>query len=149
VAAGAETFQYDTLGRLVGHTSDLGAFTLGYLGQTGQVVSRQRASSTLATTWSYLNNLGDRRLAGIANTGLTAGQFSNFAFATTPEDFISSVTETADTAAVYPRPAPKSRSVRLSPPRLARRWRLIPPARGRSARATRWAPGPTTGETRG
>ncbi len=100
--AGPETFQYDALGRLTGHGSDLGAFTLGYLGQTDQVTSRQRASSTLATTFSYLTNIGDRRLAGIANTGLTAGQFSNFAFATTPEDFISSVTETTDTAAVYP-----------------------------------------------
>ena len=32
--AGAETFQYDALGRLTGHTSDLGAFTLSYLGRS-------------------------------------------------------------------------------------------------------------------
>lgn len=82
--AGAETFQYDTIGRLSGHASDLGAFTLGYLGQTGQIASRQLASSTLATAWTYLNNAGDRRLAGIANTGLSAGHFSNFIFTTTP-----------------------------------------------------------------
>jgi hypothetical protein len=42
---GAETFQYDAIGRLIGHASDLGAFTLGYLGQTGQITSRQLASS--------------------------------------------------------------------------------------------------------
>jgi YD repeat-containing protein len=63
--AGAETFQYDAIGRLSNHASDLGAFTLGYLGQTGQITSRQLASSTLATTWSYLTNTDDRRLAGI------------------------------------------------------------------------------------
>jgi len=100
--AGPETFQYDAIGRLTGRTSDLGAFTLGYLGQTDQVTTRQLASSTLATTWSYLNNAGDRRLAGIANVGLTVGQFSTFAFTTTPEDFVAGVTETADTTAVYP-----------------------------------------------
>jgi len=60
--AGAETFQYDALGRLSVHASDLGTFNLGYLGQTDQITSRQLASSTLATTWSYLTNTGDRRL---------------------------------------------------------------------------------------
>lgn len=51
--AGAETFQYDAIGRLSVHTSDLGTFNLSYLGQTNQITSRQLASSTLATTWSY------------------------------------------------------------------------------------------------
>src|SRR6185312_7489947 len=74
----------------------------GYLGQTGQIASRQLASSTLATTWSYLDNTGDRRLAGIANTGLTAGQFSNFTYTTTPENFITGITESSDASAVYP-----------------------------------------------
>jgi RHS repeat-associated protein len=100
--AGAETFQYDAIGRLSVHANDLGSFTLGYLGQTGQITSRQLASSTLATTWSYLGNTGDRRLAGIANTGLTAGQFSNFTFSTTPENFITAITESSDAASVYP-----------------------------------------------
>jgi RHS repeat-associated protein len=99
--AGAETFQYDAIGRLAVHANDLGSFTLGYLGQTGQITSRQLASSTLATTWSYLGNTNDRRLAGIANTGLTAG-FSNFTFTTTPENFITGITESSDAASVYP-----------------------------------------------
>jgi RHS repeat-associated protein len=99
--AGAETFQYDALGRLTVHASDLGTFNLGYLGQTDQIASRQLASSTLATAWSYLTNTNDRRLSGIANTGLTAGQFSNFTYTTTP-DFISGITESSDTSAVYP-----------------------------------------------
>jgi RHS repeat-associated protein len=81
---------------------DLADFTLGYLGQTGQNTSRQLASSTLATNWSYLNNTGDRRLAGVANTGLVAGHFSNFTFTSTREDFVASVTETSDASAVYP-----------------------------------------------
>jgi RHS repeat-associated protein len=72
---------------------DLADFTLGYLGQTGQNTSRQLASSTLATNWSYLNNTGDR---------LVAGHFSNFTFTSTREDFVASVTETSDASAVYP-----------------------------------------------
>jgi RHS repeat-associated protein len=100
--AGAEAFQYDALGRLSVHASDLGTFNLGYLGQTGQITSRQLASSTLATTWSYLNNVGDRRLSGINNTGLSASHFSNFTFTTTPENFISGISESSDATAVYP-----------------------------------------------
>jgi len=100
--AGAETFQYDAIGRLSNHASDLGAFTLGYLGQTGQITSRQLASSTLATTWSYLSNTDDRRLAGINNVGLVSGHFSTFAYTTTPENFIGAITETSDATAVYP-----------------------------------------------
>ncbi len=76
--AGAETFGYDAIRRLVSHANDLGSFALSYLGQTGQITGRQLASSTLATTWSFLGNTGDRRLAGIANVGLSASQFSNF-----------------------------------------------------------------------
>ncbi len=100
--AGAETFQYDAIGRLAGHGSDLGTFTLGYLGQTDQITSRQLASSTLATTWSYLTNTDDRRLAGINNVGLVSGHFSTFAYTTTPENFIAAITETSDATAVYP-----------------------------------------------
>ncbi|WP_300781037.1 hypothetical protein [Enhydrobacter sp.] len=99
---GAETFQYDAIGRLITHTNDLGSFTLSYLGQTGQLTSRTLAGSTLATTWSYLPNSGDRRLSGIDNTGLTAGQYSNYAFTTTPENLISGITETSDASSVYP-----------------------------------------------
>src|SRR5206468_1320046 len=54
------------------------------------------------TAWSYLGNTSDRRLASISNTGLSTGQFSNFGFTTTPENFITAVTETSDTATVYP-----------------------------------------------
>jgi RHS repeat-associated protein len=100
--AGAETFQYDALGRLSVHASDLGTFNLSYLGQTRQRTSRQLASSTLATTWSYLDNLGDRRLASINNTGLSASHFSNFTFTTTPESFITGITESSDASALYP-----------------------------------------------
>ncbi|MBS0522228.1 MAG: hypothetical protein JSS04_01230, partial [Proteobacteria bacterium] len=100
--AGVETFQYDAIGRLSVHTDDLGTFNLSYLGQTDQTASRQLASSTLATAWSYLTNTGDRRLAGIANTGLTAGQFSNFTYTTSPENFITGITESSDASAVYP-----------------------------------------------
>jgi YD repeat-containing protein len=72
------------------------------MGPRRRFTSRQLASSTLATTWSYLANTGDRRLAGIGNVGLTAGQFSTYGYTTTPENFISGITETSDAAAVYP-----------------------------------------------
>jgi RHS repeat-associated protein len=100
--AGVETFAYDPIGRLSTRANDLGSFTLGYLGQTGQITSRALASSTLATTSSYLTNTDDRRLSGINNTGLSAGQFSNYSYTTTPENFISAITETNDLATVYP-----------------------------------------------
>ena len=98
----AETFAFDAIGRVTTHANDLGSFTLTYLGQTGQIAGRALASSTLATTWSYLTNTNDRRLSGISNVGLTAGQFSTFAYATTPENFIGGITETSDATAVYP-----------------------------------------------
>ncbi|BBU64376.1 hypothetical protein MSC49_43110 (plasmid) [Methylosinus sp. C49] len=100
--SGAETFQYDAIGRLTGHASDLGSFTPSYLGQTDQITQRQLLNSTLSTSWSYLPNSGDRRLASINNVGLSASQFSGFQFTTTPENFITSITETSDAAAVYP-----------------------------------------------
>ena len=100
--AGAETFGYDAIGRLVSHANDLGSFALSYLGQTGQITGRQLASSSLATSWSYLPNSGDRRLAGIANVGLSPSQYSTYAYTTTPENFIAGIAETSDSATVYP-----------------------------------------------
>lgn len=100
--AGAESFGYDAIGRLASHTSDMGAFTLNYLGQTSQIRQQQLAGSTLSTAWSYLPNSEDRRLAGISNVGLTAGQFSTYGYSTTPENFISAISETSDSVAVYP-----------------------------------------------
>ena len=101
--AGAETFAYDAIGRLQTHASDLGSFTLGYLGQTGQITSRALPSpSTLATTWAYQPNSGDRRLASITTTGLTAGQSTAFAYATNAENFITGTTQTSDATAAYP-----------------------------------------------
>jgi RHS repeat-associated protein len=108
--AGAETFGYDAISRLTSHGGDLGQFTLSYLGQTRQVTQRQLASSTLATSWGYLPNSGDRRLASISNVGLSAGQFTNLQFTTTPESFISDITETSDSAAVYPSPGVQTAS---------------------------------------
>jgi YD repeat-containing protein len=102
--SGAETFQYDAVGRLVSHTSDLGSFSLSYLGQTEQIAGRQLLpiTSNLATSWSYLPNSGDRRLASIGNVGLSTSQFSNYQFTTTPENFITAITESSDSATIYP-----------------------------------------------
>ncbi|MDQ0564128.1 RHS repeat-associated protein [Rhizobium mesoamericanum] len=104
VGAGPETFAYDAIGRVTGHSSDLGAFSLSYLGQTRQLQNRQLlpAGSNLATSWSYLDNTHDRRLAAINNAGLAAGQFTNFAFTTTPKNFITGITQTSDASASTP-----------------------------------------------
>lgn len=102
--SGDETFDYDSIGRRVGHGSDLGSFALSYLGETSQITQRHLLplTTSLATTWSYLNNVGDRRLSAIGNVGLTTSQFSNFQFTTTPENSITAITETSDTTNVTP-----------------------------------------------
>lgn len=103
-SSAAETFQYDAIGRLVSHASDLGSYSLSYLGQTSQITQRRLLpiTSNLATSWSYLPNSGDRRLAAINNVGLSSSQHSNYQLTTTAENFISSITETSDASTVYP-----------------------------------------------
>jgi RHS repeat-associated protein len=86
--AGRETFQYDAIGRLIGHRDGLGDFALAYLGQTGQLASRQHVGTAVETTFSYLSNSGDRRLAGIDN------QVRQYQYTTTPEDLITGINET-------------------------------------------------------
>lgn len=98
----AEAYSYDSLGRTISHGSALGDFTMSYLGQTGQITQRALTGTTLQTNWSYLNNLGDRRLQEIANTGLTSGKYSTFNYATNAEDMVIGTTESSDSATVYP-----------------------------------------------
>lgn len=100
--AGPETFQYDALGRLMTHASDLGSFTLGYLGQTPQIASRQLATSSLGTTWSYLPNSGDRRLSGITTNGLSSGQYTTFQYTSNDENLTTGTTQTSDATVAYP-----------------------------------------------
>jgi hypothetical protein len=109
--SGPETFSYDQIGRLSEHGDDLGSFTLSYLGQTGQISQRQLAGSSLATSWSYQPNSGDRRLAGISNIGLTAGQFSNYTYATSSEGLFNGISESSDSAATYPSAATQAATV--------------------------------------
>lgn len=101
---GPETFGYDAIGRLVDHASDLGAFKISYLGQTSQRTVQQLLpqTSNLNTTWSYLDNTHDRRLAGVGNAGLAAGQYTNFTFQTTPENTITQTIQSSDTAVARP-----------------------------------------------
>jgi RHS repeat-associated protein len=110
--SGAEMFQYDAIGRLVSHASDLGSFSLSYLSQTSQITQRQLlpVTSNLATSWSYLSNSGDRRLASIGNVGLSTSQYSNYQFTTTAQKFITAIAETSDASPVYPSPGTKTAS---------------------------------------
>ena len=107
--SGVEALQYDALGRLSQHSSDLGTFNFAYLGQTDQITQRALASSTLKTVWSYLSNTGDRRLKEVDNVGLSTGQYSNFQIASNPEQIIE-ITEISDAAVVYPTPSSQTAS---------------------------------------
>jgi RHS repeat-associated protein len=88
VGGNAETFSYDPIGRLVSHNDDLGAFAVGYLGQTNQTTGLQ--SATVGTSWAYESNLNDRRLKSITNSGIARG----YQYATTPENLITAIAET-------------------------------------------------------
>jgi RHS repeat-associated protein len=88
--ADSETFEYDKIGRLVGHTDPLGKFALSYLGETGQMTGRHLVGSSVATAWSYLPNIGDRRLAEIANKFPNERQFH---YTTTAASLITRITE--------------------------------------------------------
>jgi len=100
--SGAETFAYDAIGRLTSHGSDLGSFTLGYLGQTAQPTSRALSGASLATTWSYLPKSGDRRLQEISTAGLSAGQFTTFQYSSNAEGQTTGTTQTSDATIAYP-----------------------------------------------
>jgi YD repeat-containing protein len=104
--SGPETLSYDAINRVIRHTSDLGAFDISYLGQTSQITRSKldAPGANLETTWSYLNNLGDRRLSAISNKGLAAGQFTDFAFTTSPENLITGITQNSDATVEIPNP---------------------------------------------
>lgn len=70
----AETFGFDTLGRMNSHVTQLGTFTYGYLGNSGQVSTRTIGGIT--TTWGYDTNANDRRLLTISTTGAVARNFT-------------------------------------------------------------------------
>jgi RHS repeat-associated protein len=99
---GAENFDYDALGRLTLHDSELGTFTFAYLGEADQLTTRQLSGANVATTWSYLGNAGDRRLAAIDNDGFVSGQYSDFTYDTAPEDLITGIQTDSDAAGATP-----------------------------------------------
>lgn len=70
----AESLTYDLLGRLSTHSTDLGSFTYGYLGNSGQVTSRTIGS--IVTSWGYDTNTNDRRLLTISTTGAVGRNFT-------------------------------------------------------------------------
>lgn len=70
----AENLTYDLLGRLSTHGTDLGSFTYGYLGNSGQVTSRTIGS--IVTSWGYDTNTNDRRLLTIGTTGAVGRSFT-------------------------------------------------------------------------
>jgi len=70
----AETFGFDTLGRMNSHVTELGTFSYGYLNNSGQAASRSTGGIT--TSWGYDTNANDRRLLTIATTGAVARNFT-------------------------------------------------------------------------
>jgi RHS repeat-associated protein len=88
VGGNTETLAYDALNRVTTHADDLGVFQRSYLGQTTQLTGQR--SGFVGTTWSYDTNLNDRRLTAISNSPVASG----FLYKTTPENDISTITET-------------------------------------------------------
>lgn len=109
--AGTEDFQYDGIGRLTNHISDLGSFVTGYLGQTAQLTRRTLTGTSLKTEYSYLPNSGDRRLATIANTGLSASNYLYLQLTSNAGGQVTGVSESSDAATAYPRPSSEASSV--------------------------------------
>jgi len=87
VAGAKESIAYDALGRPVRHASPLGAFGYTYLGETDQL--SRRGTKTFVTQFQYEGNTGDRRLAGIINSGLAP----DFRFSTLAEGDYDKITE--------------------------------------------------------
>lgn len=70
----AETFGFDTLGRMNSHVTELGSVTYGYLNNSAHVSNR--AISGITTNWGYDTNANDRRLLTISTTGVVARNFT-------------------------------------------------------------------------
>jgi len=68
VGAAEERWSYDALGRIGAHRNPLGVFGYTYLGDSGQVTGELLEGVPVAQ-WRYLDNAGDRRLAGMAYPG--------------------------------------------------------------------------------
>jgi RHS repeat-associated protein len=109
--SGTETFQYDAIGRLAHHSSDLGAFDMTYLGQTAQITRRALTAASLKTDFTYLANSGDRRLQTISNVGLSTSNYLNLQLASNAAGQITGVTETSDVATVYPTTSSQAASI--------------------------------------
>lgn len=91
VDSSTESFAFDSLSRLTSTVGPLGAFDLAYLGETGQLASRQLRGAATGTAWSYDTNANDRRLTAIANGGAARG----YQYTTTPENLVTRIVETA------------------------------------------------------
>jgi RHS repeat-associated protein len=104
ISGGNESATYDTLGRLATHTTGLGTFTFGYLGNTGQIASRALNGTSISSSWGYDTNVNDRRLTSITNSGVTRSYGLSFLIpggggTSNPYD-IQGITDTA--AATHP-----------------------------------------------
>ncbi len=83
----AESFAYDTLGRLSSHNTALGNFVRGYLGESDQVTAH--ATPLVGRAWTYEGNPQDRRLKSINNSGLAR----DFQYVISAEDQIARIVE--------------------------------------------------------
>jgi len=100
ITGGNETFGYDAISRLTSHGTPLGTFTLGYLGQTGQMASQSvtNGSTTVSTSWGYDINANDRRLISITNSGVTRSYTLSYLNGGVQNPYdIQSITDTAAT----------------------------------------------------
>jgi YD repeat-containing protein len=78
IDAANESLTYDVLGRLQSlYIQELATFAYTWLGNSGQIASRQAIGSvSFTTSYGYDTNANDRRLLTITNTGSAARNYS-------------------------------------------------------------------------
>jgi RHS repeat-associated protein len=98
-AANVRTQGFDSLYRLTNETNALGTFAYGYDGVTSRPKTISYPATGQATTFDYLDNLGDHRLKEIHHQRSGGVTLSKFNYTTSAVGLITSWTQQADAAA--------------------------------------------------
>lgn len=87
-----DTWTYDALGRVSAQGDPIGAFTYAYDGPTGRLQQLTYPNGQ-TSTYSYLNNAGDRQLQDIHHQAGTGTTLSRFSYTYTPSGNITTWTQ--------------------------------------------------------
>jgi RHS repeat-associated protein len=76
--ANAESWVFDSLGRMSSDTNNLGAFNYTYVGVTNRLQTLTYPAATATANYTYFDNLGDKRLQEIKNMMSSGALVSQF-----------------------------------------------------------------------